>query len=130
MPASETARIVLPDGPMVSAEQPPKEGELAKRFKPPRQISLPNSLRSGLSRSKSMGIAVILIGLAAPSTSAGLSANAGATTRDRAAATIIKAVLRKTLADGNATRASSAYFAWRARRLGPRGRFGARQGPH
>ena len=79
-----------------------KVGGLAERLAPPRQTSLPNSLCSGLSRSKSMGIAVIATGSAWLSTLAGLSARAGATTSIAAAAMATFKGLRQTLNQGNA----------------------------
>jgi hypothetical protein len=79
-----------------------KVGGLAERLTPPRQTSLPNSLCSGLSRSKSMGIAVIATGSAWLSTLAGLSARAGATTSIAAAAMATFKGLRQTLNQRNA----------------------------
>src|SRR6516165_5790571 len=84
---------------MASVEKPLKKGELAKRLSPPRQASLPKVVRSGLSRLKSMGIAVILTDFAASRTVVGLSAMAGATGIIETAPNATAIVWRQTLSD-------------------------------
>jgi len=88
---------------MASVEKPSKKGELATRLSPPRQASLPKVVRSGLSRLKSMGIAVILTDFAASRTVVGLSAMAGATGIIETAPNATAIVWRQTLSDRNAT---------------------------
>ena len=105
VPASEMASSVVPDGIERERRVAAEVGGLGEEVEPAPKISLPNSFARGCSRSKSMGMAVMVSRRSrGQSAVSGLSAKAGATTRHAAIATSAAARLRQASARRRAAR--------------------------